>query len=261
MPAWRKAVPVQGRRGKLRKKTILFLALLLAFTSAVWADGVLNQFTTADVLGFKTPYSYNVGLNWFGYFWGDADSHRNVGDVVKSLFSSDDDYSPTTYEPVRMRRFSNAYDGQPGLIPGASVYTLTVEPEVDIYHTTGLHAALDYSVGMRKTVDASGEIRRLSMGVDLLLGASFRQRLTEDIFIYEHTGLAGAFRLMSSRDENGNKVGRNNYMDVGLYCDAGVAYNPPVAGLMVTGGARLELLFANGFDIDTVIYVGVGYGF
>ena len=127
----------------------------------------------------------------------------------------------------------------------------------------GLHAALDYAV--RMDTDTTGgrnpqEYNVLYHQVQLYLGMSFRQKLIDQVFIYEHAGLETGYGTKSAGDYYGSDVGP--HIIFGAYGDVGVAYMP-IAGLTVTAGARLELgmEYSTEFEIDTVIYAGVGYGF
>ena len=220
------------------------------------------------MLGLRTPSRYDIGVNWFGYLWGNADGEAAPSQsLFDMLFGGDDDsFTPSEYQPKRMVRPFNDASGMsllaPGTAGGGSVSSSASSAD-GVYHTMGLHAALDYAV--RMDTDTTGgrnpqEYNVLYNQVQLYLGMSFRQKLIDQVFIYEHAGLETGYGSKSAGDYYGSDVGP--HIIFGAYADVGVAYMP-IAGLTVTAGARLELgmEYSTEFEIDTVIYAGVGYGF
>ena len=252
----------------MKRKLALLLVVLIVLAGQLFASDVVNQFTTVNVLGLRTPSMYDIGVNWFGYLWGNADGEdapsQSLFDI---LFGDDDDsFTPSEYQPKRMVRPFNDASGMsllaPGTAGGGSVSSSAFSAD-GVYHTMGLHAALDYAV--RMDTDTTGgrnpqEYNVLYNQVQLYLGMSFRQKLIDQVFIYEHAGLETGYGTKSAGDYYGSDVGP--HIIFGAYGDVGVAYMP-IAGLTVTAGARLELgmEYSTEFEIDTVIYAGVGYGF
>ena len=253
----------------MKRKLALLLVVLIVLAGQLFSSDVVNQFTTVNVLGLRTPSMYDIGVNWFGYLWGNADGEDSPSQsLFDMLFGGDDDsFTPSEYQPKRMVRPFNDAAGIGMLVPGklgedsvASPYSSASE----VYHTMGLHAALDYAVRLDK-VETGGnyspqEYSRVTNQVQLYLGMSFRQRLMDQVFIYEHAGLETGYGTISYTGARAGDYGP--HIIFGAYADVGVAYMP-IAGLTVTAGARLELgmEYSTEFEIDTVIYAGVGYGF
>ena len=252
----------------MKRKLALLLVVLIVLAGQLFASDVVNQFTTVNVLGLRTPSMYDIGVNWFGYLWGNADGEDVPSQsLFDMLFGGDDDsFTPSEYQPKRMVRPFNDASGMsllaPGTAGGGSVSSSASSAD-GVYHTMGLHAALDYAV--RMDTDTTGgrnpqEYNVLYNQVQLYLGMSFRQKLIDQVFIYEHAGLETGYGTKSAGDYYGSDVGP--HIIFGAYGDVGVAYMP-IAGLTVTAGARLEMGmdYYYDFELDTVIYAGVGYGF
>ena len=252
----------------MKRKLALLLVVLIVLAGQLFASDVVNQFTTVNVLGLRTPSRYDIGVNWFGYLWGNADGEDTPSQsLFDMLFGGDDDsFTPSEYQPKRMVRSFNDASGMSLLAPGTAgegSVTSSASSSDGVYHTMGLHAALDYAVGSgrfeyrRNGISYEG----VSNQVQLYLGMSFRQKLIDQVFIYEHAGLETGYALVTLKDYDWEGFA-GPHIIFGGYGDVGVAYMP-IDGLTVTAGARLELGmdYYYDFEIDTVIYVGVGYGF
>ena len=253
----------------MKRKLALLLVVLIVLAGQLFASDVVNQFATVNVLGLRTPSRYDIGVNWFGYLWGNADGDDAPSQsLFDMLFGGDDDsFTPSEYQPKRMVRPFNDASGMSLLAPGTAgdgSVSSSASSADGVYHTMGLHAAFDYAVGSGRFADHEWRDSPLYEGisnqVQLYLGMSFRQKLIDQVFIYEHAGLETGYGTKSAGDYYGSDVGP--HIIFGAYGDVGVAYMP-IAGLTVTAGARLELgmEYSTEFEIDTVIYAGVGYGF
>ena len=254
----------------MKRKLALLLVVLIVLAGQLFASDVVNQFTTVNVLGLRTPSRYDIGVNWFGYLWGNADGEAAPSQsLFDMLFGGDDDsFSPSEYQPKRMVRPFNDASGMSLLAPGTAgegSVSSSASSADGVYHTMGLHAALDYAVGSGRFEDQNWQGHQSREGVanqvQLYLGMSFRQKLIDQVFIYEHAGLETGYCTVTPNDYGWESF-IGPHIIFGAYGDVGVAYMP-IAGLTVTAGARLELGmdYYYDFELDTVIYAGVGYGF
>ena len=171
----------------MKRKLALLLVVLIVLAGQLFASDVVNQFTTVNVLGLRPPSRYDIGVNWFGYLWGNADGEAAPSQsLFDMLFGGDDDsFSPSEYQPKRMVRPFNDASGMSLLAPGTAgegSVSSSASSADGVYHTMGLHAALDYAV--RMDTDTTGgrnpqEYNVLYNQVQLYLGMSFRQKLID----------------------------------------------------------------------------------
>lgn len=177
-------------------------------------------------------YSFAYGATYTGYIWGTEDSVREHNRARSSGIS----YHARRYQPAGRSI---------GSTRGDSGFT---------YRTIGLSGSVymtsyNFDVIKRINVDYIGDeiidTRSIyHMFTFASFGAAFRQRLLDNLFVYESVGLEGGESF------------------IGVYGDAGVTFDWICTFSL---GARLSLgynFYTEGFDFPLLVpYIGIGYSF
>ena len=189
---------------------------ILVDPAAVSYDGMYG-----NRRGSLASIGYDFSANYMGFFWASGTRAAVEGGPL-SIDGRTSSYGPERYSPA-----------------GGSFLTPTSpEVETDAWKNIGVNAQVD--------ILTSGPVDKPQGDYRLSFGASLRQSLLDNLFLYENFG--PTFRFDATV--------------FGVYGDVGVAYTP-IWELTVVGGIKTVMEFGSNFipAFDFIIYAGVGYGF
>ena len=168
-----------------------------------------------------TSIGYDFSANYMGFFWNSGSSSAVEGGRL-STDGRTSSYRPERYSPA----------GRSFLTPTSH------EVASDAWKNIGVNAQID--------ILTSGPANKPQGDYRLSFGASLRQSLLDNLFLYENFGPTFRFDMTA----------------FGVYGDVGVAYTP-IWELTVVGGIKTVMEFGSDFipAFDFIIYAGVGYGF